>query len=557
MIEVTENIIQISQDNEQINVSVVEQPIEIVANNVVYRESPTDKTPYWGFIEGDLPDQTDLVLEFEKKANAIHEHETSDVTGLDAKLTSHDTHVANSVVHVTQIKKDYWDSKAAGDHNHSTVYEPKNSNIQTHINTSSIHVAAGDRTFWDGKAAAIHYHSYNDLLDKPNLYLKANQTALDATNANVTALQNVSHSHPNSAALATVTNTGDGTKFHANDGTYKTVGFPQGTVSGSALLWNGTAWIENTNIKSNADSDGNTVEITSSYPTLKPRLTIHGSSAGSEFAFTVASSSLFRVFQVGTTKVFDAEITNCYITATLFKISLPTSAANKWLKCLDADGTAVWADLPTGSGASWGSISGTLSDQADLATALSEKALQSDLTTTNGNISSLSTAVSNISTDLDTAEADILALQTDKADKTEIPTVPTALSGFTNDLTAYYLKTETYTQTEINSYLSAKMKAHSIASGTQTSLTLDLATNNIFNIELSANASFSLTNPETTRDYYFYVKNTSASAITITLPNTADLFKNATETITAAKTKAFALQWNGTKRIWMVAEEIG
>ena len=30
---------------------------------------------------------------------------------------------------------------------------------------------------------------------------------------------------------------------------------------------------------------------------------------------------------------------------------------------------------------------------------------------------------------------------------------PTALSEFTNDLTAYYLKAETYTQTEINSMI--------------------------------------------------------------------------------------------------------
>lgn len=112
--------------------------------------------------------------------------------------------------------------------------------------------------------------------------------------------------------------------------------------------------------------------------------------------------------------------------------------------------------------------------------------------------------------------------------------------------------------THIKTWAVAKFqKIHSYASGTQTSLTLDLAANNIFNIELSANASFSLTNPETTRDYYFYVKNTSASAITITLPNTADVVASATQTIAATKTRAFAMQWNGTKRIWQVSEEIG
>ena len=39
------------------------------------------------------------------------------------------------------------------------------------------------------------------------------------------------------------------------------------------------------------------------------------------------------------------------------------------------------------------------------------------------------------------------------SDKPTIPTVPSALSGFINDLTAYYSKTETYTQTEINSMI--------------------------------------------------------------------------------------------------------
>ena len=111
--------------------------------------------------------------------------------------------------------------------------------------------------------------------------------------------------------------------------------------------------------------------------------------------------------------------------------------------------------------------------------------------------------------------------------------------------------------THIKTWANGKFqKLHSIAPGTQSSLTLDLATYNIFNVELSANASFSISNPETTRDYYFYVKNTGASAITITLPNTADVVASATQTIAATKTKAFAMQWNGTKRIWQVSEEI-
>lgn len=50
----------------------------------------------------------------------------------------------------------------------------------------------------------------------------------------------------------------------------------------------------------------------------------------------------------------------------------------------------------------WGSMTGTLTDQADLANALSEKANQSDLQQTNDNVGALQTTVGNLSTTVQT-----------------------------------------------------------------------------------------------------------------------------------------------------------
>ena len=111
--------------------------------------------------------------------------------------------------------------------------------------------------------------------------------------------------------------------------------------------------------------------------------------------------------------------------------------------------------------------------------------------------------------------------------------------------------------THIKTWAGGKfLLAHTIASGTLSTLTIDLATNNIFNISLSANATFSVSNPSTKRDYYFYVKNTGASTITITLPSSADMWESSTTPISTGKTKAFAMQWNGTKRIWQISAEL-
>jgi hypothetical protein len=91
----------------------------------------------------------------------------------------------------------------------------------------------------------------------------------------------------------------------------------------------------------------------------------------------------------------------------------------------------------------------------------------------------------------------------------------------------------------------------------QTSLTVDGANGNYFLIELSANASFSLSNIVAGTQYYFRIKNTSGSAITITLPNTADIKASATFTVGASnKHKEVAMIFDGTKRTWQISEEL-
>lgn len=52
-------------------------------------------------------------------------------------------------------------------------------------------------------------------------------------------------------------------------------------------------------------------------------------------------------------------------------------------------------------------------------------------------------------------KADITNLQNNKADKSEIPDVSNFITKSVNDLTNYYLKSETYTQSEINSLIGA------------------------------------------------------------------------------------------------------
>ena len=89
-----------------------------------------------------------------------------------------------------------------------------------------------------------------------------------------------------------------------------------------------------------------------------------------------------------------------------------------------------------------------------------------------------------------------------------------------------------------------------------TSLTIDCSTADIYEISLSANTSFSLTNVPTNKERKFIITNSGASDITITYPNTADYWESATFKIAAGKKKVTALEYNGTTRFWYLSTEM-
>ena len=89
-----------------------------------------------------------------------------------------------------------------------------------------------------------------------------------------------------------------------------------------------------------------------------------------------------------------------------------------------------------------------------------------------------------------------------------------------------------------------------------TSLTINCSTADIFEISLSTNASFSLTNVPTNKERKFIITNSGAGDITITYPNTSDYWESATFTIGAGKKKVTALEYNGTTRFWYLSAEL-
>ena len=83
------------------------------------------------------------------------------------------------------------------------------------------------------------------------------------------------------------------------------------------------------------------------------------------------------------------------------------------------------------------------------------------------------------------------------------------------------------------------------------------ASGSYFKSTISGNQSFYLSGISSGVYYYTLIKNTSASAVTITLPNTADIKPSATFTVGANnKYKEVALIYDGTTRIWQVSEEL-
>lgn len=138
--------------------------------------------------------------------------------------------------------------------------------------------------------------------------------------------------------------------------------------------------------------------------------------------------------------------------------------------------------------------------------------------------------------------------KTDWNAKAEISDIPTALSELSKDIN---FDERYYTETEIDNKINFFTRSTGL-----TSLTIDCSTADIFEISLSANASFSLTNVPTNKEKKFIITNDGASEITITYPNTADYWESATFKIGAGKKKVTALEFNGTTRFWYLSTEM-
>ena len=120
-----------------------------------------------------------------------------------------------------------------------------------------------------------------------------------------------------------------------------------------------------------------------------------------------------------------------------------------------------------------------------------------------------------------------------------------ALATAVNDYETYYNSSE----------IDSKLNLFTRITGL-TSLAIDCSTADIFEVSLSANASFSLTNVPTNKEKKFIITNSGASEITITYPNTADYWESATFKIAAGKKKITALEFNGTTRFWYLSTEM-
>lgn len=93
--------------------------------------------------------------------------------------------------------------------------------------------------------------------------------------------------------------------------------------------------------------------------------------------------------------------------------------------------------------AEWGKINGTLSEQIDLKNALDKKADKTDIPTKTSQLENDSGFL--------TQHQDL----TNYAKKEDIPDVSNFITKSINDLENYYLKSETYTQTEVNQMISS------------------------------------------------------------------------------------------------------
>jgi hypothetical protein len=86
----------------------------------------------------------------------------------------------------------------------------------------------------------------------------------------------------------------------------------------------------------------------------------------------------------------------------------------------------------------------------------------------------------------------------------------------------------------------------------QSNLTIDGSTGNTFDISLSGNASFSLSN--IAKDLYYLFVITASATLTVTLPNTADKYASQTVDLESGDTVEISLRYDGTTRYWQISE---
>ncbi len=88
-----------------------------------------------------------------------------------------------------------------------------------------------------------------------------------------------------------------------------------------------------------------------------------------------------------------------------------------------------------------------------------------------------------------------------------------------------------------------------------TSLVIDCSLANIFIISINANSNFSLSNVTALKEYTFIVKNTSAGAITVTMPN-SEVYVSQSVDISTGKARMFGLVNINSKNYWLVSGEL-
>lgn len=141
--------------------------IKQTEDGIEFVDLPNDAT--WGNITGTITDQTDLQNELNTKAPISHlsdydnPHNVNkgDVglsnvnnTSDNNKPISSDVQTAlnnkeNAFTKHTAFNKNFGTNStdvARGNHNHSTSYEPKNSNIQSHISNNGIHLTSTEKS---------------------------------------------------------------------------------------------------------------------------------------------------------------------------------------------------------------------------------------------------------------------------------------------------------------------------------------------------------------------------------------------------------------------------